>query len=397
MTGPDNFNFAGERVLIRVDFNVPLDEDFNVTDSTRIVRALPTIKKVLSDGGSVVLMSHLGRPKDGPEGKFSLKHIVPELAKQLNRKVKFAGDCVSLEAFELSSHLKEGEVLLLNNLRFYAEEKAGDQAFAEKLADHGSFYINDAFGTAHRAHASTSVIAQFFPKEKRSFGYLMQSEVLAAQKLLKDPVKPFVVITGGAKVSDKILILENLIGKADTILVGGGMAFAFIKALGGKIGQSLCEEDKLQTASDILERAEKEGTAIVLPTDVVSADEFLPTADAKVEDAHSISNGRMGLDIGPATSKNFSKCIKDAGSLLWNGPMGVFEFDKFANGTVAVAEAVAKATGRGAYSLIGGGDSAAAVNQLGFADSVSHVSTGGGALLEMFEGKELPGIKAIIS
>lgn len=390
----DQINFNGKRALIRVDFNVPLNNQFEITDDTRIQSALPTIQKILDDGGSVVLMSHLGRPKNKEE-EFSLKHIVSHLSDQLGVDVKFANDCISEKSFELSSSLQPGEVLLLNNLRYYNEEKAGDSDFAEKLSKHGDIYVNDAFGTAHRAHSSTSVIAQFFQPQNRAFGYLMASEVENAQKLLENPKKPFVAITGGAKVSDKIAILENLIGKADHILIGGGMAYTFIKAQGGNIGSSLLEEDRMELAKELLTKAEKAGTKILLPQDSVIANQFSADADTKISNSGEIPEQWMGLDIGPVAIEEFSATILGAKSILWNGPMGVFEMKAFSKGTNAVAAAVAQATEYGAYSLIGGGDSAAAVNQLGYAERVSHVSTGGGALLEMFEGRDLPGIEAI--
>jgi len=338
-------------------------------------------------------MSHLGRPKNGPEEKFSLKHIVNEVSNHIGTSVKFGGDCIGEEAFNLSAALQPGEVLLLDNLRFYKEETAGDIAFAEKLAQHGQVYINDAFGAAHRAHASTSVIAQYF--DQKAFGYLMAAEVKAADKILNNPAKPFVAITGGAKVSDKIMILENLIGKADEIIIGGGMAYTFVKAQGGLIGQSICEDDKLDLALEILAKAKAAGTTIHLPVDTKIADDFAPDANTQNVLTKEIPGAWQGLDIGMQTIEVFSAVTLNAKTILWNGPMGVFEFEAFAHGTNAIAAAVAEATDSGAYSLIGGGDSAAAVNQLGYGDKVSHVSTGGGALLELFEGKALPGIAAI--
>ena len=391
----DSIDFANQRALVRVDFNVPLNDSFDITDTTRITRAAPSLKKILNDGGALVLMSHLGRPKSGPEHKYSLEHIVDAVSKALGTDVQFADECIGEEAFAISSNLQPGEVLLLNNLRFYSEEKAGEAGFAEKLAQHGDVYVNAAFGTAHRAHASTAIVAQFFPKEKTAFGYFMASEVEAAAKVLKDPKRPFVAITGGAKVSDKILILENLIGKADAIIIGGGMAYTFVKAMGGHIGKSICEDDKMPLALELLEKAKAAGTEIHLPVDTKIANDFAPDADTDTVATNEIPDSWQGLDIGWRTIERFTAVALGAGTILWNGPMGVFEFEAFADGTNAVAAAVAEATSNGAYSLIGGGDSAAAVNQLGYGDKVSHVSTGGGALLELFEGKELPGIAAI--
>lgn len=390
----DQINFENKQALIRVDFNVPLDEQLHISDDTRIQKALPTIQKILTDGGRVVLMSHLGRPKE-KEDKYSLNHIVKHLGALLKKEVKFANDCISNEAFELSSTLQNGEVLLLNNLRYYPEEKAGDKAFAETLAKHGEIYVNDAFGTAHRAHASTAIIAQFFSSENKTFGYLMAKELIAAEHVLHQPKQPFVAITGGAKVSDKILILENLIGKADDIIIGGGMAYTFIKALGGTIGKSICEDDKLNLALDLLAKAKEAGTRIHLPIDTKIADDFSPDANTKIAPTKNIPDDWEGLDIGPESIQAFKKIVLEAKTILWNGPMGVFEFEAFAQGTNEVASAVAEATSHGAYSLIGGGDSASAINQLGYGNQVSHVSTGGGALLELFEGKTLPGIDAI--
>lgn len=391
----DSIQFKDKTALVRVDFNVPLNDANEITDETRIKSALPTINKILDDGGSVVLMSHLGRPKGQPSDSLSLKHVVSKLEQLLNKEVLFAEDCVSSRAFELSDSLKNGEVLLLENLRFHSEEKAGDQSFAKKLAKHGDIYVNDAFGTAHRAHASTAVIADFFTDDKKVSGYLMAEEIKNAEVLLSDPKRPFVAITGGAKVSDKIAILENLIGKADHILIGGGMTYTFIKAQGGLIGDSLVEEDKLDLAKSLLQLAKEKNTKIHLPIDSVIADEFAKDAETSVRRSNDISGGWMGLDIGPMAIEAFTAVILSAESILWNGPMGVFEMEAFSKGTKAIAAAVAQATENGAYSLIGGGDSAAAVNQFGFAKQMSHVSTGGGALLELFEGKELPGIQAL--
>ncbi len=389
-----DLDFNNQRALIRVDFNVPLDEDQNITDDTRIQSALPTINYILDHGGSVILMSHLGRPK-GSDAKFSLHPVANRLSELLDRSVLFADDAASDEAKELAANLQPGQILLLNNLRYYPEETAGDEAFAKQLADLGDMYINDAFGTAHRAHASTAVIAQFFDSSHKALGFLMGKEVENANRLLEHPERPFVAITGGAKVSDKIQILQNLIGKADHILIGGGMAYTFIKAQGGKIGNSLCEEDKLDMALDILKLAKENNTTIHLPKDSVVADDFSVTANTELRPSNDIPDGWIGLDIGPEAIKEYTEVILSSKSILWNGPMGVFEMEPFSNGTKSVAEAVVEATKQGAYSLIGGGDSAAAVNQFGFGDDVSHVSTGGGALLELFEGKELPGIQAI--
>jgi phosphoglycerate kinase len=391
-----DYNFKNEKALVRVDFNVPLDEHFNITDDTRMRAAVPTIKKILDDGGGVILMSHLGRPKNGPEDKFSLKHLLPHLKELLGEvNVLFADDCIGDDAVQKSKDLKPGEVLLLENLRFYKEEEKGNEEFAKKLSALGDVYVNDAFGTAHRAHASTAVIAQFFPKDKRMFGMLMNAEVSNADKVLNDAEKQFLAIIGGAKVSDKILIIENLLDRADDIIIGGGMAYTFFKAMGGKIGSSLCEDDRLDKANELLDKAKQKNVSIHLPADSIIADKF--AADAMVSGALSndIPDGWMGLDIGEMARESFSKIIHNSKTILWNGPMGVFEMDHFKHGTKAVAEAVAEATADGAFSLVGGGDSVAAVNEFGLSDKVSYVSTGGGALLEYFEGKELPGIKAI--
>lgn len=400
----DSINFNGKRALIRVDFNVPLDKKtFAVTDATRIKAALPTIKKVIADGGSVVLMSHLGRPlkklkEDGTVDyyKHSLKHALGTLAELLNQEVKFAEDCASEAAFAQSASLQAGEVLLLENLRFYKEEEKGDVAFAEKLAKHGDVYVNDAFGSAHRAHASTTIVANYFSRENKVFGYLMASEVANAERVVKNAEKPFTAILGGAKVSDKILIIENLLNIADNILIGGGMAYTFFKALGGNIGSSLCEEDRLEHAQKLLDMAAAKGVKILLPIDSIVADKFAADAQTNTENSNAISNGWMGLDISEKAVAAFSEVILNSKTILWNGPMGVFEMEAFQKGTVAIAQAVAAATAKGAFSLVGGGDSVAAVNQFGLADKVSYVSTGGGALLEYFEGKELPGVKALL-
>lgn len=392
-----DYNFAGRRALIRVDFNVPLDKQtLEIKDDTRMKAAVPTIKKILDDGGSVILMSHLGRPKEGPEDKFSLKHLVSHLSELLDGKqVQFADNCIGEDAQQKAAALKPGDVLLLENLRFYKQEEKGDEGFAEKLSKLGDVYVNDAFGTAHRAHASTAVIAKFFPKEKRMFGLLMESEVASAEKVLHSAEKPFVAIIGGAKVSDKILILENLLEKATDIIIGGGMAYTFFKAEGGKIGTSLCEEDRLDTAKEIMSKADEKNVCIHLPSDSIIANKFANDADISSSVSTDIPDGWMGLDIGSMACDMFTKVILNAKTILWNGPMGVFEMECFQHGTKTIAEAVAKATENGAFSLVGGGDSVAAVNQFGFADKVSYVSTGGGAMLEFFEGKTLPGIAAI--
>ena len=388
-------NFKGKKALIRVDFNVPLDKEYNITDDTRIRAALPTIKKILADGGSVILMSHLGRPKEGPTDKYSLRHLVKHLSNSLGTDVQFANDCIGEEAYQKAQALKPGEVLLLENLRFYKEEEKGDEAFAEKLSKLGDVYVNDAFGTAHRAHASTAVIAKFFSPENKMFGLLMEGEVSSAEKVLHQSQKPFCAIIGGAKVSDKILIIENLLERATDIIIGGGMAYTFFKAMGGNIGKSLCEEDRLETASELLKKAEAKGVCIHLPSDSIIADKFAEDAEVSSSLSNTIPDGWMGLDFGEMACETFKKVILDSKTILWNGPMGVFEMKKFQHGTKCVAEAIAEATQKGAFSLIGGGDSVSAINQFGFADKVSYVSTGGGAMLEYFEGKELPGIGAI--
>jgi phosphoglycerate kinase len=378
-----------------------LDDKFNITDDTRMSATIPTIKKILSDGGSVILMSHFGRPKDGPADKYSLKHLVKHLHELINAdggntiKVFFADDCIGEQANLTAAMLKPGEVLLLENLRFYKEEEMGDKTFAEKLSKLGDVYVNDAFGTAHRAHASTAVIAQFFANDKKMFGLLMESEVLSAEKVLHEAEKPFTAIIGGAKVSDKIMIIENLLQRATDIIIGGGMAYTFLKARGGNIGNSLCEDDRLQTALDILEKAKEKNVSIHLPEDSVIADKFAADANTEICPSDGIRAGWMGLDIGPKAIGIFSEVIRNSKTILWNGPMGVFEMEKFQNGTKSVALAVADATANGAFSLVGGGDSVAAVNQFKLADKVSYVSTGGGAMLEYFEGKVLPGIAAI--
>ena len=389
----NDINFQGKRALIRVDFNVPLDKSFTVTDDNRIRATIPTIKKILKDGGSCVLMSHLGRPKDGPEEKYSLKHTVKTTEQLLGVPVKFASDCIGDESFALSAALKPGEVLILENLRFYKQEEKGDLAFAEKLSKHGNLYVNDAFGTAHRAHASTTIVAQFF-KEKCA-GYVMAAELANAKKVMENTVRPFTAIMGGAKISDKILIIEKLLDKVNHLIIGGGMAYTFFKALGGSIGNSLVEEDKLELAKELIQKAKAKGVELHLPIDSIVADKFDANANTKISNNNSIEAGWMGLDIGPQALHVFSKVVEESKTILWNGPMGVFEMEKFKSGTKAVADYIVEATAKGAFSLVGGGDSVAAVNQFGLADKVSYVSTGGGALLEYFEGKVLPGIAAI--
>jgi phosphoglycerate kinase len=388
-------SFANEKALVRVDFNVPLDDKYNITDDTRIRAAIPTIKKILADGGKAILMSHLGRPKDGPTEKYSLNHLVPHLRKLLRTPIIFAEDCIGSPAEKAIAKAQPGQVVLLENLRFYKEEEKGDKVFAEKLAKLGDVYVNDAFGTAHRAHASTAVIAQFFPRDRRMFGLLMESEVASAERVLHQAKNPFTAIIGGAKVSDKILIIENLLDRATDIIIGGGMAYTFFKATGGKIGNSLCEDDRLGTAKELLAKAEAKGVRIHLPSDSIIADKFDANANDSTAPSNNIPDGWMGLDIGINACEQFTNVIHHSKTILWNGPMGVFEMAKFQKGTRGIAKAVAEATENGAFSLVGGGDSVAAVNQFGYAGKVSYVSTGGGALLEYFEGKELPGIAAI--
>ena len=396
MTSISTHNFSNQKALIRVDFNVPLNEKFEITDDTRMTATLPTIKKILSDGGCVILMSHLGRPKDGPTDKYSLKHLVAHLSSLLGGiKVDFANDCIGQEAIDKSASLKAGEVLLLENLRFYKEEEKGDQAFAEKLSKLGDVYVNDAFGTAHRAHASTAVIADYFAADKKMFGLLMEGEVVSAEKVLHSAEKPFTAIIGGAKVSDKILIIENLLDRATDIIIGGGMAYTFWKAQGKIIGNSLCEDDRMPLALEILEKAKSKGVKIHLPMDSTIADKFAADAQTTNCESFGIPSGWMGLDIGQKAIADFREVILRSKTILWNGPMGVFEMEKFQNGTKSIALAVAEATANGAFSLVGGGDSVAAVNMFNLADKVSYVSTGGGAMLEYFEGKVLPGIAAI--
>lgn len=391
-----DFNFKGHKAVVRVDFNVPLNDQFEITDDTRMTAAVPTIKKILADGGSVILMSHLGRPKDGPTDKYSLKHLVNHLIKLLGGvTVKFATDCIGEVAEKAAAGLQPGEVLLLENLRFYKEEEKGDKGFAEKLSKLGDVYVNDAFGTAHRAHASTAVIAEFYPADKRMFGLLMEAEVGNAEKVLHGAAKPFTAILGGAKVSDKILIIENLMEKANNIIIGGGMAYTFLKAQGKEIGSSLCENEKLDLALELLAKAKAKGVQLILPVDSVAADKFAADANTQTVSNDNIPAGWMGLDIGPKSVAVFSETIQQSKTILWNGPMGVFEMKAFQNGTKSVADAIVLATAQGAFSLVGGGDSVAAVNQFGLAEKVSYVSTGGGAMLEFFEGKTLPGIAAV--
>ncbi|MEM6346067.1 MAG: phosphoglycerate kinase [Bacteroidota bacterium] len=385
---------AGKRVLVRVDFNVPLNADFEVTDDRRIREAIPTIQHILDNGGSAVLMSHLGRPKDGPEDKFSLHHAIPTLKQFISAEVKFADDCISDDAFAMSAALKPGEVLLLNNLRFYKEEKKGDEDFAAKLAKHGDIYANDAFGTAHRAHASTTIVAKHFPDTKYC-GFLLKKEIENAEKVLNSTDRPVCAIMGGAKVSDKLLLVENLLEKVDYILIGGGMAYTFLRAKGYRIGTSLLENDLIATAADILKKAVAKNVKILTPVDSVVSSEFGEGGTIKVVRNEEMPDDMMGLDIGPKTFEYYFDAIMDSKIILWNGPMGVFEMDSFSKGTQAIAEAVAKATEKGAFSLIGGGDSAAAVKKFGLEPQVSYVSTGGGALLEYLEGKALPGIAAL--
>ncbi len=418
MINIDSYNFKGKKAIVRVDFNVPLDKKtFEVTDDTRIRGALPTIKKILSDDGAAILMSHLGRPDGKPQDKYSLKHVIPAIEKNLGFAIKFASDCMGDEPQKMAAELKPGEVLLLENLRFYEEEegkpynlpedaseemkkeakakvKEKQKEFVKQLASYADCYVNDAFGTAHRAHASTALIATHFP-DNSMFGYLIKNELKAMDKVLTAPEKPFTAIMGGAKVSDKILIIENLLNRVDNLIIGGGMTYTFIKAQGGKIGKSICEEDKLELARELLEKAKSKGVKVFLPVDAVNADAFDANANTNITKIDQTPEGWMGLDIGPETVKLFSEVIMKSKTILWNGPMGVFEMDKFAQGTSVVAKAIAEATSKGAFSLVGGGDSVAAVNKNKLADKVSYVSTGGGAMLEYMEGKELPGIKAI--
>ncbi len=391
----DDFNFEGKRALIRVDFNVPLDAQYNVTDGSRIDATIPTINKILSEGGSVILMSHLGRPKGGPEEKYSLKHVVPYLSSKLGRQVRFADDCIGESAVTMSTALKPGDVLLLENLRFYKEEEKGDEIFAGKLAKLGDLYVNDAFGTAHRAHASTAIIAKFFP-ETKMFGYVMSNEILNIDKCMKEAQRPFTAILGGAKVSTKIEIINHLMDKVDNLIIGGGMMFTFIRALGGETGASLVEDEYIELAKNIIEGAKALGVNLYIPPDAVIADNFSNDANKKLASAYDIPLPWLGLDIGPSAIQKFRHVIEKSSTILWNGPMGVFEMNNYEEGTKSIALAIAEATEKGSFSLIGGGDSVAAINKYGLADKVSYVSTGGGAMLEYIEGKELPGIKAIL-
>jgi len=390
----DSYNFNNKKALVRVDFNVPMDINFSITDDTRIRSALPTINKIIADGGAVIIMSHLGRPKDATEEKYSLKHIVKHLSKLLNRPVLFADDCISKEAKSIAKELKAGEILLLENLRFYKQETAGTLSFAADLASMGDVYVNDAFGTAHRAHASTTIIANYFPKDK-VFGYLMANEVANINKVLNNAEKPFTAILGGAKVSGKILVIDKLLDKIDNLIIGGGMAYTFIKAQGGKVGNSLVEDDKLNVALKILIDAKAKGVNVYIPVDTVAAASFSNEAEQQTVDISCIPNGFLGLDIGTASEKIFEEIIQNSKTILWNGPMGVFEMSSYEHGTKAIATAIVKATKKGAYSLIGGGDSVAAINKFRLVKEVSYLSTGGGALLEYIENGNLPGVKAI--
>lgn len=389
-----DFNFKDKKALIRVDFNVPLDENFNVTDTNRIEAAKPTIDKILADGGSVILMSHLGRPK-GKEEKYSLKHIVKTVSEVLGTNIEFASDCRGEVAFNAAENLKPGQVLLLENLRFYPEEEAGDIDFARELSQLGDIYVNDAFGTAHRAHASTTIVAQFFPSQK-CFGLLLAKEIDSLNRVLNNSIKPVTAILGGSKVSSKITVIENILDKVDHMIIGGGMTFTFIKALGGKVGDSICEDDKLDLALEILHKAKLKNVHIHIPVDVVAANAFSNDAETQIVDVREIPDGWQGLDAGPKSLENFKKIIMDSKTILWNGPLGVFEMEKFAHGTITLGEYIAESTANGAFSLVGGGDSVSAVKQFGLEDKMSYVSTGGGAMLEMLEGKVLPGIQAIL-
>jgi phosphoglycerate kinase len=390
----NDFNFKNKKAIIRVDFNVPLDENFKVTDATRIEAAKPTIDAILAQGGSVILMSHLGRPK-GVEEKYSLKHILATVSEVLGVPVQFASNCIGEQAKQASDNLQAGEVLLLENLRFHSEEEAGDVAFAKELASLASIYVNDAFGTAHRAHASTTIIAQFFPTEK-CFGLLLAKEIESLNKVLKNSEKPVTAVLGGSKVSSKITVIENILDKVDHMIIGGGMTFTFVKALGGKIGDSICEDDKQELALEILRLAKEKGVQIHIPVDVVAANDFSNNAETQIVDVKEIPDGWQGLDAGPKSLANFEKVIMESKTILWNGPLGVFEMESFANGTIALGNFIAASTENGAFSLVGGGDSVAAVKQFGLEDKMSYVSTGGGAMLEMLEGRVLPGIAAIL-
>ena len=390
-----DFNFNAKKAIIRVDFNVPLDENFNVTDANRIEAAKPTIDKILADGGSVILMSHLGRPK-GKEDQYSLRHIVAKVSEVLGVNVQFALDCRGEIAQNAAKNLKSGEVLLLENLRFYAEEEAGDENFAKELASLGDIYVNDAFGTAHRAHASTTIIAKFFPNHK-CFGLLLAKEIESLNRVLNNSVKPVTAVLGGSKVSSKITVIENILDKVDHMIIGGGMTFTFVKALGGKIGNSICEDDKQELALEILKLAKQKNVQIHIPVDVVAADSFSNDAKTQVVDVREIPDGWQGLDAGPKSLENFRDVIMNSKTILWNGPLGVFEMENFANGTIQLGNYIAESTANGAFSLVGGGDSVAAVKQFGLEEKMSYVSTGGGAMLEMLEGRVLPGIAAILN
>ena len=390
-----DFNFNAKKAIIRVDFNVPLDENFNVTDANRIEAAKPTIDKILADGGSVILMSHLGRPK-GKEDQYSLRHIVAKVSEVISVNVQFASDCIGEIATNAAKNLKSGEVLLLENLRFYTEEEAGDENFAKELASLGDIYVNDAFGTAHRAHASTTIIAKFFPDHK-CFGLLLAKEIESLNRVLSNSVKPVTAVLGGSKVSSKITVIENILDKVDHMIIGGGMTFTFVKALGGKIGNSICEDDKQELALEILRLAKEKNVQIHIPVDVVAADSFSNDANTQIVDVREIPDGWQGLDAGPKSLENFKEVILSSKTILWNGPLGVFEMENFANGTIQLGNYIAKATEVGAFSLVGGGDSVAAVKQFGLEDKMSYVSTGGGAMLEMLEGRVLPGIAAILN
>lgn len=390
----DTYNFSGKKALIRVDFNVPLNENFEVTDDTRIRAALPTIKKVIESGGSAIIMSHFGRPKAGPEDKYSMRHLVGHFSKLLGCEVKLAPDCIGAEVQAIAKALKPGDVLLLENLRFHKGEEKGDEEFAAQLSANGDCWVNDAFGTAHRAHASTAVMAKFFPNDKM-FGYLIESELNSLDKVMKNPNRPLTAIMGGAKVSTKITIIENLLDKVDNLILGGGMTYTFVKANGGNVGDSICEPDFLEMAKNIEKKAIEKGVKIYMATDVVAADAFSPDANTKIVEANEIPDGWQGLDAGPESITMLKKVIEESGTILWNGPVGVFEMEKFAVGSRAVGAAIVAATKKGAFSLVGGGDSVACVNQFGFADGVSYISTAGGALLEYLEGRILPGIAAV--
>ena len=389
-----NYNFKGKKALIRVDFNVPLNENFEITDDTRMVAAVPTIKKIIKDGGSPIIMSHFGRPKEGPNDKYSMRHLVGHLSELLGVNVKLAPDCIGAEVQAMAKALKPGEVLMLENLRFHKGEEKGDEEFAKQLAGNGDCWVNDAFGTAHRAHASTAVMAKFFPNDKM-FGYLIEDEVESLDKVVKNPKRPLTAIMGGAKVSTKITIIENLLGKVDNLILGGGMTYTFVKANGGKIGDSICEDDFLETAKNIEKLAAEKGVKLIIASDVVAADAFSEDANTKIIPSDEIPDGWMGLDAGPKSIASMKEVIENSGTILWNGPVGVFEMEKFSVGTKAVGEAIVAATKKGAFSLVGGGDSVAAVNQFGFAPGVSYISTAGGALLEYLEGRVLPGVAAV--